>query len=140
MTVLPCGRKKVRHQFQTTPTGRTKVPGAPPNDGAKPRNPQGVHSCPHGSLAAVARSRPGSSRLGELDRRVVSLAVPAFLALVVEPLFLLADSAIVGHLGTTELAAMAIASVVLRAAVGVWIFLAYGTTAAVARHIGAGDR
>ena len=99
-----------------------------------------VHSCPHGSLAAVARSRPGSSRLGELDRRVVSLAVPAFLALVVEPLFLLADSAIVGHLGTTELAAMAIASVVLRAAVGVWIFLAYGTTAAVARHIGAGDR
>lgn len=79
-------------------------------------------------------------RLGALDRRVVALAVPAFLALVVEPLFLLADSAIVGHLGTTELAAMAIASVVLRAAVGVWIFLAYGTTAAVARHIGAGDR
>jgi putative MATE family efflux protein len=79
-------------------------------------------------------------RLGELDRRVVALAVPAFLALVVEPLFLLADSAIVGHLGTTELAAMAIASVVLRAAVGLWIFLAYGTTAAVARHVGAGDR
>ena len=87
-------------------------------------------------------SRPGRAvaRLGDLDRRVVALAVPAFLALVVEPLFLLADSAIVGHLGTTELAAMAIATVVLRAAVGAWIFLAYGTTAAVARLVGAGDR
>jgi putative MATE family efflux protein len=87
----------------------------------------------------VWRPGPDTSRLGRLDRRVLALAVPAFLALVVEPLFLLADSAIVGHLGTTELAAMAIASVVLRAAVGVWIFLAYGTTAAVARHVGAGD-
>ena len=88
----------------------------------------------------MRRPRGARTRLGELDRRVVALAVPAFLALVVEPLFLLSDSAIVGHLGTTELAAMAIASVVLRAAVGVWIFLAYGTTAAVARLVGAGDR
>ncbi len=77
---------------------------------------------------------------GSLDRRVAALAVPAFLALVVEPLFLLADSAIVGHLGTTELAALGIGSVVLRAGVGVCIFLAYGTTAAVARQVGAGDR
>ena len=88
----------------------------------------------------MRRPRGARTRLGDLDRRVVALAVPAFLALVVEPLFLLSDSAIVGHLGTTELAAMAIASVVLRAAVGVWIFLAYGTTAAVARLVGAGDR
>ncbi len=71
---------------------------------------------------------------------MAALAVPAFLTLVVEPLFLLADSAIVGHLGTEELAGLGIGSVVLRAGVGVCIFLAYGTTAAVARHIGAGDR
>ena len=71
--------------------------------------------------------------------RLLGLALPAFLALVVEPLFLLADSAIVGHLGTPELAGLGIAAVLLRAAVGLSIFLAYGTTASVARQVGAGD-
>jgi putative MATE family efflux protein len=102
-------------------------------------SPEEPPRCPHGSLPVVRRPVRAYPRLGQLDRRVVALAVPAFLALVVEPLFLLADTAIVGHLGTTELAAMAIASVVLRASVGLWIFLAYGTTAAVARQVGAGD-
>src|SRR5690349_3275643 len=71
--------------------------------------------------------------------RLLHLAFPAFLALVVEPLFLLADSAIVGHLGTPELAGLGIAAVLLRAAVGLSIFLAYGTTASVARQVGSGD-
>jgi putative MATE family efflux protein len=71
--------------------------------------------------------------------RLLHLALPAFLALVVEPLFLLADSAVVGHLGTPELAGLGIAAVLLRAAVGLSIFLAYGTTASVARQVGAGD-
>ena len=75
-----------------------------------------------------------------IDRQISGLAVPAFFALVAEPLFLLADTAIVGHLGTDELAGLGIASVVLRMAVGLCIFLAYGTTAAVARRVGAGDR
>ena len=73
------------------------------------------------------------------DREILRLAVPAFLALVAEPLFLLADAAIVGHLGTPELAGQGIAAVVLQTAVGLCIFLAYGTTASVARHVGAGD-
>src|SRR3954469_1107462 len=73
------------------------------------------------------------------DREIVRLAVPAFLALVAEPLFLLADAAIVGHLGTPQLAGQGIAAVVLQTAVGLCIFLAYGTTASVARHLGAGD-
>jgi putative MATE family efflux protein len=73
------------------------------------------------------------------DREILRLAVPAFLALVAEPLFLLADAAIVGHLGTPELAGLGIAAVVLQTAVGLCIFLAYGTTASVARHLGAGD-
>lgn len=81
-------------------------------------------------------SRP--AHLRDVDRRILALAVPAFLALVAEPLFLLADSAIVGHLGTEELAGLGVASVVLRLAVGLCVFLAYGTTAAVAREIGAG--
>jgi putative MATE family efflux protein len=86
----------------------------------------------------VRRSR--SADLRQLDRQIVALAVPAFLALVAEPLFLLADAAIVGHLGTTELAGLGIASVIVRAAVGLCVFLAYGTTAAVARQVGAGQR
>ncbi|MFF0751176.1 MATE family efflux transporter [Streptomyces sp. NPDC004267] len=73
------------------------------------------------------------------DREIVSLAVPAFGALVAEPLFLMADSAIVGHLGTPQLAGLAIASALLSTAVSVFVFLAYATTAAVARRVGAGD-
>ncbi|MFF4539760.1 MATE family efflux transporter [Streptomyces aureus] len=73
------------------------------------------------------------------DREIVALAVPAFGALVAEPLFVLADSAIVGHLGTAQLAGLGIASALLMTAVGVFVFLAYATTAAVARKVGAGD-
>jgi putative MATE family efflux protein len=76
---------------------------------------------------------------GSQDREILRLAVPAFLALVAEPLFLLADAAIVGHLGTPQLAGQGIAAVVLQTAIGLCIFLAYGTTASVARRIGAGD-
>ncbi|WP_031067717.1 MATE family efflux transporter [Streptomyces sp. NRRL WC-3742] len=74
------------------------------------------------------------------DREILSLAVPAFGALVAEPLFLMADSAIVGHLGTPQLAGVGVASAALATATGVFVFLAYATTAAVARRIGAGDR
>src|SRR5882757_9576260 len=73
------------------------------------------------------------------DREIVALAVPAFGALVAEPLFLMADTAIVGHLGTAQLAGLGIASALLMTAVGVFVFLAYATTAAVARRVGAGD-
>ena len=73
------------------------------------------------------------------DREILRLAVPAFLALVAEPLFLLADAAIVGHLGTPELAGLGIAGAVVQTAVGLCVFLAYGTTASVARRVGAGD-
>ena len=74
-----------------------------------------------------------------MRREILRLAVPAFLALVAEPLFLLADSAIVGHLGTEPLAGLSVASAVLLTAAGVFVFLAYGTTSVVARRLGAGD-
>lgn len=74
------------------------------------------------------------------DREILALAVPAFGALVAEPLFLMADSAIVGHLGTAQLAGVGVASAALTTATGVFVFLAYATTASVARRIGAGDR
>ncbi|MFD5366277.1 MATE family efflux transporter [Streptomyces sp. NPDC127103] len=73
------------------------------------------------------------------DREIVSLALPAFGALVAEPLFLMVDSAIVGHLGTPQLAGLAIAAALLTTAVSVFVFLAYATTAAVSRRVGAGD-
>ncbi|MFJ4469856.1 MATE family efflux transporter [Streptomyces sp. NPDC089424] len=84
---------------------------------------------------------PATSRAGRRhhDREIVSLAVPAFGALVAEPLFVLADSAIVGHLGTAQLAGLGIASALLTTAVSIFVFLAYATTAAVARRVGAGD-
>ncbi|TDD91705.1 MATE family efflux transporter [Actinomadura rubrisoli] len=73
------------------------------------------------------------------DREILRLAVPAFGALVAEPLFLLSDSAIVGHLGTAQLGGLGVAGQALNTLVYLCVFLAYGTTAGVARQIGAGD-
>ncbi len=73
------------------------------------------------------------------DREILALALPAFGALVAEPLFVMADSAIVGHLGTPQLAGLGIAAALLTTAVSVFVFLAYATTAAVSRRVGAGD-
>ncbi|MGB3828262.1 MAG: MATE family efflux transporter [Ornithinimicrobium sp.] len=79
------------------------------------------------------------SEAAEQRTEILRLAIPAFLALVAEPLFLLADSAIIGFLGTTSLAGLGIATAVLLTAVGIFVFLAYGSTAVVARRAGAGD-
>ncbi|GAA3145333.1 MATE family efflux transporter [Nonomuraea roseoviolacea subsp. carminata] len=74
------------------------------------------------------------------DREILRLAIPAFGALVAEPLFLLADYAIVGHgLGTVAVGALGVAGTVLTTLVNLCVFLAYGTTASVARRTGAGD-
>lgn len=73
------------------------------------------------------------------DAAIAKIATPAFAALISEPLMLLADTAIVGHLGTPELAGLAVASTILTTVVGLCIFLAYGSTAAVARRHGSGD-
>lgn len=71
-------------------------------------------------------------------RAIRGLAIPAFGALIAEPLFLLADSAIVGHLGVSQLAGVGLAATVLQTVVGLMVFLAYSTTPAVARLLGAG--
>lgn len=84
--------------------------------------------------------RTRSWRLTSDDRQIGRLAGPAFLALVAEPLFLLGDAAVVGHLGTRELAGLGIAGTILQTIVGLCVFLAYGTTAAVARQLGADRR
>lgn len=86
--------------------------------------------------APVTATRRG---LRAEDRRLLRLAVPALGALIAEPLYVLTDTAIVGRLGTTPLAGLSVASAVLLTAYSISIFLAYGTTAAVARRLGAGD-
>lgn len=74
-----------------------------------------------------------------LNRQIVRLAVPALGALIAEPLFLIVDGAMVGHLGVAPLAGLGIASAVLQTVVGLMVFLAYATTPAVARRYGAGE-
>ena len=95
--------------------------------------PDRLATVPRQSAPAAAKPAAGHSR------EILRLAVPAFGALIAEPLFLLADSAIVGHLGVAQLAGVGLASAVLHTAVGLMVFLAYSTTPAVARALGDGQ-
>jgi len=85
-----------------------------------------------------ARSRALSVRLGGDDRQIVALALPALGALAAEPLYVLADTAIVGHLGVDPLAALALAGAALAGAVSLCNFLAYASTPKVGRLHAAG--
>ena len=75
----------------------------------------------------------------EFDRPIAALAIPAFGSLVAEPLYVLADTAVVGRIGTTELAGLALASTVLLTAHSLLVFLAYGATGPIARMISEGN-
>ncbi|MDQ3304789.1 MAG: MATE family efflux transporter [Actinomycetota bacterium] len=88
------------------------------------------------TVADIALARPLAH---PYDRQILGLAVPALGALAAEPLYVLADTAVVGHLGTPQLGGLAVASTLLLTGYAVFNFLAYGTTASVARRIGAGD-
>jgi putative MATE family efflux protein len=85
----------------------------------------------------VNRSR---LRIGEDDREIFRLALPALGALIAEPLYVLADTAIIGHLGTPQLSGFAVATGIVLTGYSIFIFLAYGTTASVARLLGAGQQ
>lgn len=121
-TMAPNGiARAYMHRFSTDRQTDVHLPSSP-----------SVLTTSHYGVRVRERSHPA-------DREILRLAFPAFLALVAEPLFLIADSAVVGHLGTGQLAGLGVAGVVLQTVTGVCVFLAYGTTAAVARRIGAGD-
>src|SRR5699024_5831301 len=73
------------------------------------------------------------------------LAIPSLGALVVETRAMKAESvrrnsgsAFIARVSTTSLAGLGLASTVLTTIVGLALFLAYSTTAAVARSFGAG--
>lgn len=119
---------------------------APPHD---PGDDVSRSARDHHPLGATSRDRDGSTAAHDsggsanrrrLDRSILGLAVPALGALVAEPLLVLVDSAMVGHLGATSLAGLSLASTVLTTLVGLFVFLAYATTATTARLFGAGDR
>lgn len=78
-------------------------------------------------------------RLDPLDRRIVALALPALGALVVEPLYNLTDSAILGHLGKLPLGGLAIATAGLNVVGWVAAFIEMATVSAVSFASAAGD-
>jgi MATE family, multidrug efflux pump len=73
-------------------------------------------------------------------RRILSLAVPALGVLAAEPLYVLVDTAVVGHLGAEALGALGVGGVLLSQVAVQGNFLAYGTTGRAARWYGSGDR
>lgn len=73
-------------------------------------------------------------------RRLLALTGSAFAVLAAEPLYLLVDTAVVGHLGTTALAALGVGAALLALVTLVGTFLEYGTTGRAARWYGAGRR
>ena len=74
------------------------------------------------------------------DRSILVLAIPAFVALIAEPLYVLTDTAIVGHISTEALAGLAVAAAILLTVYSMLIFLAYGTTGIVGRLLGSGQQ
>src|SRR6187551_1893585 len=85
-------------------------------------------------------SPPAAVAEHTLTRRITALALPALVVLAAEPLYVLVDTAVVGHLGRVPLAAVAVGGTVMSLAVWFGTLMAYGTTGRAARRFGAGDR
>src|SRR5690606_10448143 len=78
-------------------------------------------------------------RLDALDRRILAIAVPALGSLLIQPIYSLTDTAVVGRIGTEALGGLALATTVLNTLVWVFNFLSYSTTVRVAVRRGRGD-
>lgn len=73
------------------------------------------HPIAESSSTASGSTAPGANTAvntaePSLNRRILALAVPAFGALIAEPIFVLTDSALIYQLGKAELAGMSIAA------------------------------
>ena len=77
-------------------------------------------------------------RLASIDREIIGLALPAMVGLAADPLLSLVDTALVGRLGTVPLAGLGVSVALFTLAFFGFNFLTYGTTAEVARLLGAG--
>lgn len=89
-------------------------------------------------VGAVEADGGGAGRVGA--RRLLALAVPSLGVLAAEPLYVLVDTAVVGHLGAVPLAGLSLGGLLLSQVSTQLTFLAYGTTARAARLHGAGRR
>jgi len=85
-------------------------------------------------------SDPALTGVDVPTRRIVALAASAFVVLAAEPLFVLVDTAVVGHLGRSQLAALGAAGTVMTLLAVLGTTLEYGTTGRAARYYGAGRR
>ena len=93
------------------------------------------------SWADTARSGPEAAvGLGEIGRRLWSIALPVLPVLAAEPIYLLIDGIVVGRQGPEDLAALGVGALVLLVLGTQMNFLSYGTTARAARLHGAGRR
>ena len=77
--------------------------------------------------------------MNAVDRRLLALAIPSLFTLAAEPLYVLADTAIVGHIGTAALGGLGLASIVLTTSSGLCNVLTWWTTSRVGYLRGAGD-
>jgi putative MATE family efflux protein len=91
-------------------------------------------------MSPPARPRRSDDPSAASARRIAALALPALVVLAAEPLYVLVDTAVVGHLGAVPLAAVAVSGTVMSLAVWFGALMAYGTTGRAARRFGAGDR
>ena len=75
-----------------------------------------------------AAGKPAASGAAQVPastaRQLFTLAVPTFGQLIAEPLFVLIDTAIVGHVSDAALAGLSLGSTVVLTAVGLCVFLA----------------
>ena len=88
------------------------------------------HHPDRGTLSTAAPAAPTG--------RVLALAASAFVVLAAEPLYLLVDTAVVGHLGPRALAGLGVGAALMGLLTIVGTFVEYGTTARAARWFGAG--
>lgn len=92
-------------------------------------------STSHSSTHSQANRGPEVSA-----RTILGLALPALGVLAANPLYLLLDTAVVGRLGTAQLAALAAGTTIQSTVTTQLTFLSYGTTARSSRLFGAGKR
>lgn len=92
------------------------------------------------STAPKSTSPQAADEPTSITKQLLFLAIPTFGQLVAEPVFVLIDTAIIGHVSDASLAGLSLGSTVLLTAVGLCVFLAYSTTSQVAHLFGAGKR
>lgn len=86
----------------------------------------------------AVRTTAGQDATGSVTRRLLVLSASAFVVLAAEPLYLLVDTAVVGHLGSRPLAGLGIGAALMGLLTVVGTFVEYGTTSRAARWYGAG--